>query len=82
MTFAREGEVENIILETPSDDELQSESDKDKALIEGDETDDDLSFTKDTKDIFEDCRDDDDDDEEPQSKIFIFGRTDRQKEDW
>ncbi|XP_008560812.1 testis-expressed protein 2 [Microplitis demolitor] len=79
VTLGREGVVENIALETPSDDELQTELEKDKLIVEEDETDDDLSFSKDTKDVFEDCQDDV---EDLRSKLFFFGRTDRQKEDW
>ncbi|KAK0168955.1 hypothetical protein PV327_002711 [Microctonus hyperodae] len=79
VTFGHEGVLENHALETHSDDELQIDSEKDKIVGEEDETDDDLSASKDTKDIFEDCRDDD---EESRFKIYIFGRTDRQKEDW
>ncbi|KAH0540968.1 testis-expressed protein 2 [Cotesia glomerata] len=79
VTLGREGVVENITLETPSDDELLTETEKDKLIVEEDETDDDLSFSKDTKDVFEDCHDDV---EDLRSKLFFFGRTDRQKEDW
>ena len=49
--------------------------------MEEDETDDDISQSKDSKDIFEDCQDIDKD-EEMKVKIYVFARTDRQKEDW
>jgi hypothetical protein len=49
--------------------------------MEEEETDDELSQSKDSKDIFEDCQDDDDS-ENMKVKLFIFARTDRQKEEW
>ncbi|XP_034939124.1 testis-expressed protein 2 [Chelonus insularis] len=83
VTFAPEGLVESIALEIPSDDDLQTEAEREKVILEEDETDEDTSLSKDSKDVYEDCRDEDDDDEENlRIKIFIFGRTDRQKEDW
>ena len=47
--------------------------------MEEDETDDEISQSRDSKDIFEDCRDDE---EDLITKLFLFARTDRQKEDW
>ena len=46
--------------------------------MEEEETDEDISHSK---DIFEDCLDDGSD-ENVKMKMFIFARTDRQKEDW
>lgn len=61
------------------DDSTQTDGDPDKSFIEEEETDDDISLSKDPKDIFVDCRDDEDGTD---LRMFIFARTDRQKEDW
>lgn len=79
MAFSREGIVENVVIDPPSDDELGYDLEKDKVAVDTDDNDIDSSASKDLKDIFEDCEDDED---IARSKIFIFGRTDRQKEDW
>ncbi|XP_044008586.1 testis-expressed protein 2 [Aphidius gifuensis] len=85
VTFNREGIVENVIIDSPSDDEDNNiDKDKDKIIIDknddiDDDDGDDDDTTKDLNDIFEDCEDEDDC---ARLKIFIFGRTDRQKEDW
>lgn len=47
--------------------------------MEEEETDDDLSQSKDINDVFEDSREEI---EDVKHKIFVFARTDRQKEDW
>ncbi|XP_011300714.1 testis-expressed sequence 2 protein [Fopius arisanus] len=80
ITFAPEGIGDSVVIETPSDDELQeSEKESHKIIVEEDETDDDVSLSKDLKEVFEDCQDEEDD---TTFKVFVFGRTDRQKEDW
>ncbi|XP_015124219.1 testis-expressed protein 2 [Diachasma alloeum] len=80
ITFSPAGIGESILMETPSDDELQeSEKERDRIIVEEDETDEDISLSKDVKDVFEDCQDEED---EARFKVFVFGRTDRQKEDW
>lgn len=81
VTFNREGIVENVIIDSPSDDDDNNNNDKDKIIIDNNDDidDDDDDTTKDSNDIFEDCEDEDDC---ARLKIFIFGRTDRQKEDW
>lgn len=48
-------------------------------MEEEEETDDDLSQSKEMKDVFEESKEEF---EDVKHKIFIFARTDRQKEDW
>ena len=98
MTFCKEGVIESVDLNTGSDEESQkTDNEKDKTIFEmeeanveeddEDDDDDDFSQSKDSKDVFADCRggdddDDDDDDQKSKFKIYVFARTDRQKEDW
>lgn len=73
---------ENNILDNSSDDEAHAlDSEKEKNIMEEEETDEDISQSKDSKDIYEDCQDEDEDGEF-KLKLYIFARTDRQKEDW
>lgn len=91
VTFRKEGIIENVDLNTGSDDETQkTDSEKEKLIYEqgeDEDEDDDEEPSKlgdKQKDVFADCRDADDDDEDQISKlrIYVFARTDRQKEDW
>ncbi|XP_014206011.1 testis-expressed protein 2 [Copidosoma floridanum] len=80
VTFEKDCMKENAVVENSSDDEPQPlDGENDKIIIEEEETDEDVSQSKDARDIFEDCQDDN---EEAQLKLYIFARTDRQKEDW
>lgn len=64
-----ESKNEKIIVEAEEEQEEEEEEE---------ETDDELSQSKETKDVFEDSKEE----FEEKCKIFIFARTDRQKEDW
>lgn len=80
------------------DEALKTDGDKDKTIFEidelekedeadddGDDTDDDEAMRDrdGLKDVFADCRDEEDaDDDKTKSKIYVFARTDRRKEDW
>lgn len=78
ITFGQDRLKECTLIENSDDEDIQPLDDE-RMIKEEDETDDDLSLCRDGKDIFEDCRDIDD---EPLTKLFIFARTDRQKEEW
>lgn len=81
VTFEKDTVRESTIIENSSDDEPQAlDSENDKVILEEEETDEDTSQSRDSKDVFEDCHDEDDD--EMKVKMYIFARTDRQKEDW
>ncbi|KAJ8683283.1 hypothetical protein QAD02_019075 [Eretmocerus hayati] len=81
LTLESDTIKESTVIENSSDEEpLPLEPDSDRLVVEEEETDDDLSQSKD-RDIYEDCRDETDD-EETKMKMYIFARTDRQKEDW
>ncbi|XP_001604067.1 testis-expressed protein 2 [Nasonia vitripennis] len=81
VTFDKDTALkENSTIDNSSDDEPQLlDNEKGRIIMEEDETDDDFSQSR---DIFEDCRDEDVNEEEMRVKIYIFARTDRQKEDW
>ncbi|XP_058797231.1 testis-expressed protein 2 [Phymastichus coffea] len=82
ITLERDLIKENNLLDNSSDEETQPlDSEKEKNVMEEEETDDDLSQSKDSKDIYEDCQDEDEN-EEFKLKLYLFARTDRQKEDW
>ncbi|XP_015588612.1 testis-expressed protein 2 [Cephus cinctus] len=71
--------IETITLKGSSDDEArQLETDNEKPTVEEEETDEDLSQSRDTKDVFEDCNED----MNEQCRLFVFARTDREKEVW
>lgn len=81
ITFGKEALIDSTSLNEVSEDEFlqKVDVDEDGTIPEEDETDEDLSKdSKDVKDLFEDCSDDDG----SKSKMYIFARTDRQKEDW
>ncbi|XP_011496764.1 PREDICTED: testis-expressed sequence 2 protein [Ceratosolen solmsi marchali] len=70
------------VIENSSDDEPQQiDMEADKMILEEEETDDEHSQSKDSKDIFEDCQDDYES-EDMKVKLYVFARTDRQKEEW
>ena len=81
ITFYKDALTETTNLTNSSDEEDQTntEAEVNKIIIEEEETDDDFSQSKDLKEEFSDCQDDM---EEIKFKMFIFARTDRQKEDW
>lgn len=81
ITFYKDGLTDSITLTNSSDDEEQP-TDVEKSnnvIVEEEETDDDLSQSKDLREEFSDCQDES---EEVKFKMYIFARTDRQKEDW
>lgn len=70
--------------ETKSEDEdsrfeFLKDNDEDELKIDEDEDDDDLSQSKSLRSIYEDCRDNE---EITKSKLYVFARADREKEDW
>ncbi|XP_043464968.1 testis-expressed protein 2 [Leptopilina heterotoma] len=90
ITLLKEALIEYNFLKNSSDDETQqTENKNDKIIVEAEgeqeeedeeeETDDELSQSKEIKDVFEDSKEEF---EDLKHKIFIFARTDRQKEDW
>ena len=80
ITLGKDALTDSSVYKNSSDDESQqNENENDKIIMEEDETDDDLSQMKDIRDVFEDSREEI---EDVKHKIFVFARTDRQKEDW
>ncbi|XP_066589393.1 testis-expressed protein 2 [Prorops nasuta] len=79
ITFQEESLTENTALKESSDEELLGDHSSD-TIAEEEETDDDISQAKSTKDASDDSREDTD--EDSTSKLYIFARTDREKEDW
>ncbi|XP_046734747.1 testis-expressed protein 2 isoform X1 [Diprion similis] len=81
ITFSKDALIESSSLNETSEDEILQKIgvDEDGTIHEEDETDEDLSKdSKEAKDGFEDCTDE----SGQRSKMYIFARTDRQKEDW
>lgn len=81
VTFGKDALIESTSLNETSEDEFlqKVDIDEDGTIHEEDETDEDLSKdSKETRDTFEDCSED----TNLKSKMYIFARTDRQKEDW
>ncbi|KAL7297907.1 hypothetical protein TKK_0008927 [Trichogramma kaykai] len=79
VTFDKDTVKESILQDNSSDEEPQVlDIENDKIILEEDETDEDISNSK---DVFEDCQDDASD-EGTKIKLYLFARTDRQKEDW
>lgn len=81
ITFCKDALIDSVSMNESSEDEFlqKVDVDEDGTIHEEDETDDDISkSSKDPKDVFEDCSEEDG----LKSNMYIFARTDRQKEDW
>ncbi|XP_012268551.2 testis-expressed protein 2 [Athalia rosae] len=81
ITFGKDALIENCSLNEITDDQFleRTEVDDDGTIHEEDETDEDLSKdSKDPKEVFEDSSEE----STSKSNMYIFARTDRQKEDW
>lgn len=81
---AQESEETTLADETKSEDEdskfeFFKDNEDEELKIDEDDDDDDISQSKSVRSIYEDCRDDE---EITKCKLYMFARTDREKEDW
>ncbi|XP_012271878.1 testis-expressed protein 2 [Orussus abietinus] len=81
VTFGKEALLECTTMDASLEDETsRADPENETPTLEEEETDEDLSQSRDHREVFRDI--DEDEEEDREMKMFIFARADRQKEDW